>query len=104
MPGLTAAVSSAYDPAAVFEFKYEFNSWAAFLQLSADYRNPTGGAAFFSRNGSAAGFGWLAAAGAVLGFAETMRDTSVYTADVSVSLSPCRSWCDTTDERRGHAG
>ncbi|KAK0732986.1 duf1237 domain-containing protein, partial [Lasiosphaeria miniovina] len=81
--GIAAATNSAaasdvvvppYDAAAVFECKYELDSLAAFLQLSAAYLSATGDRGFFARAASQ----WAAAARAALATARAMRDAPTY--------------------------
>jgi len=76
------SVTPPYDPAAVFECKYELDSLAAFLEVSADYYEGTGDAGFFGR------FKWLSAVRAVLDVAKSMRTTPTYGADGAVLESP----------------
>lgn len=57
-----------YDPAAVFECKYELDSLAAFLQISTDYHDATHDAAFFGK------FQWAKAVRAVLATAKAMME------------------------------
>ncbi|KAF2743948.1 glycoside hydrolase family 125 protein [Sporormia fimetaria CBS 119925] len=70
-----------YSEEEVFECKYEVDSLAAFLQISADYHGATGDAAFFSR------FSWVRAVEAVLKVAEDMK-TPTFAADGRVLKSP----------------
>ncbi|GAB1319744.1 Glycoside hydrolase family 125 protein [Madurella fahalii] len=74
-------VSPPYDPAAVFECKYELDSLAAFLQISTDYYEATHDAAFFGR------FQWAAAVRAVLATARAMTEPT-YDDDGAVLASP----------------
>ncbi|KJZ73218.1 hypothetical protein HIM_07415 [Hirsutella minnesotensis 3608] len=74
-------VDPSYDPAVVFECKYELDSLAAFLQLSWDYFEATGDADFFGR------FGWAAAVGRILALATDMMQ-GTYAHDGSVNKSP----------------
>ncbi|ROV94132.1 hypothetical protein VPNG_09342 [Cytospora leucostoma] len=101
-----------YDPAVVFECKYELDSLAAFLQLSWDYYSRTGDAGFFIRTSldepTAAGLrslgdgtkrrrkgrrkaadGWLDAVVAILDTADGMRQPT-YHRDGRVLGSPYR--------------
>ncbi|KAL2017928.1 hypothetical protein VTK56DRAFT_1520 [Thermocarpiscus australiensis] len=75
------AVSPPYDPASVFECKYELDSLAAFLRLSAAYHAATHDAAFFGR------FRWLAAVQTVLSTARAMT-VPTYGPDGAVLPSP----------------
>lgn len=61
------SVSPPYDPDEVFECKYELDSLAAFLEVSADYHAGTGDADFFGR------FQWVSAVRAVLDVAKKMQ-------------------------------
>lgn len=73
-------VNPPYDPAVVHECKYELDSLSAFLQLSYDYYDATGDAAFFAK------FGWAAAVKTILQLAEDqMRGT--YAEDGTVNNS-----------------
>ncbi|KAF2466320.1 uncharacterized protein BDR25DRAFT_336504 [Lindgomyces ingoldianus] len=65
----------------VFECKYELDSLAAFLEVSANYYNATGDAAFFGK------FSWVQAVETVLKVAEDMM-TPTYGADGQVLQSP----------------
>lgn len=86
-----------YDPAVVFECKYELDSLAAFLQLSWDYYHRTKDARFFvdassspsSRRGRGRAGGWKAAVVAILDTAEAMR-AATYTPAGMVLDSPYR--------------
>lgn len=60
------AVHPAYDPTQVFECKYELDSLAAFLQLSASYYEATHDAGFFAR------FAWLRAIRTLLDTTKSM--------------------------------
>ncbi|KAK3332760.1 hypothetical protein B0T19DRAFT_416468 [Cercophora scortea] len=71
-----------YDPTAVFECKYELDSLAAFLHLSADYHTATGDDAFF------AAFQWPAAVRTVLETARAMMTPTYTPADGAVLPSP----------------
>ncbi|KAK3682951.1 hypothetical protein B0T22DRAFT_386903 [Podospora appendiculata] len=91
--GLAPAINSAaaadtvvpaYDPAVVFECKYELDSLAAFLHLSAAYYNATGDGAFF------AAFQWADAVRAVLATARAMMTSTYAPADGAVLPSPYR--------------
>lgn len=70
-----------YSNASVFECKYELDSLAAFLQVSADYYNATGDVEFFSK------FKWVQAVEAVLKVAQDMT-LPTYGADGAVLQSP----------------
>lgn len=86
-----------YDPAVVFECKYELDSLAAFLQLSWDYYSRTKDARFFvdaSKHNKKSGSnrrsaGWKAAVVAILDTAEAMR-MGTYTPVGMVHDSPYR--------------
>ncbi|EFX02846.1 duf1237 domain containing protein [Grosmannia clavigera kw1407] len=75
------SVTPSYSTDHVFECKFELDSLAAFLQLSADYFAATDDAAFFAR------FRWLDAVQAVLHTAVAMQ-TPTYAANGSVLASP----------------
>ncbi|KAF2403450.1 hypothetical protein EJ06DRAFT_278348 [Trichodelitschia bisporula] len=70
-----------YDPTVVFECKYELDSLAAFLQISAEYYSATGDAAFFGK------YGWKRAVRAVLDTAYAMTN-GTYAPDGKVLPSP----------------
>ncbi|KAF2737224.1 hypothetical protein EJ04DRAFT_510563 [Polyplosphaeria fusca] len=70
-----------YNNDSVFECKYELDSLAAFLEVSANYYNATGDAAFFGK------FQWVSAVEAVLKVAEDMM-TPTYGSDGEVLESP----------------
>jgi meiotically up-regulated gene 157 (Mug157) protein len=70
-----------YPPDFVFECKYELDSLAAFLEVSANYYSATGDASFFGR------FHWVQAIEAVLKVAEDMK-TPTYGDNGSVLQSP----------------
>lgn len=70
-----------YSNATVFECKYELDSLAAFLQISADYYKATGDIDFFGK------FQWSQAIEAILDVAEDMM-LPTYGADGSVLKSP----------------
>ncbi|KAF2194779.1 glycoside hydrolase family 125 protein [Zopfia rhizophila CBS 207.26] len=72
-----------YSNDSVFECKYELDSLAAFLQVSAEYYNATGDAAFFGK------FSWVKAIEAVLKVAEDMKRPT-YGEDGAVLDSPYR--------------
>lgn len=74
-------VFPAYDNSSVFECKYELDSLAAFLQISADYYNATGDVEFFGK------FKWIQAIEAVLDVADDMM-LPTYGADGAVLKSP----------------
>ncbi|KAJ9156677.1 hypothetical protein NKR23_g1473 [Pleurostoma richardsiae] len=78
---LSDTVTPPYSNTSVFECKYELDSLAAFLQVSAEYYAATGDAAFFGR------FQWVAAVQAVLNTARAMK-TPTYRADGQVLDSP----------------
>ncbi|CAA9960755.1 Glycoside hydrolase family 125 protein [Pyrenophora teres f. maculata] len=65
----------------VFECKYELDSLAAFLQISADYYNATGDVEFFGK------FKWAQAVEAVLNVADDMMEPT-YGPDGAVLKSP----------------
>ncbi|KAG6002601.1 hypothetical protein E4U21_002945 [Claviceps maximensis] len=75
------SVQPPYDPAAVWECKYELDSLSAFLQLSWDYYDATRDAAFFGK------FGWRAAVKAILQLAGDMMQ-GTYAPDGRVNKSP----------------
>lgn len=75
------AVTPGYAAAQVFECKYELDSLAAFLEISADYYETTGDLGFFAR------FRWLDAVQAVLDTATAMQ-TPTYGSNGSVLASP----------------
>jgi meiotically up-regulated gene 157 (Mug157) protein len=70
-----------YSPESVFECKYELDSLAAFLEVSANYHNATGDTAFFGK------FHWAQAVEAVLRVAEDMM-TPTYGPEGTVLRSP----------------
>ncbi|KAK8198678.1 hypothetical protein M8818_006545 [Zalaria obscura] len=70
-----------YNNASVFECKYELDSLAAFLEVSANYYNATSDLVFFSK------YSWVAAVDAILSVAEAMQ-TPTYAANGSVNASP----------------
>lgn len=84
-----------YDPAVVFECKYELDSLAAFLQLSWDYYSRTKDARFFvdaskhKKGSNSRHAGWKAAVVAILDTAEAMR-MGTYTPAGMVHDSPYR--------------
>ncbi|KAH8902294.1 hypothetical protein BR93DRAFT_941597 [Coniochaeta sp. PMI_546] len=75
------SVTPPYSPEQVFECKYELDSLAAFLEVSANYYNGTGDADFFGK------FQWVSAIQAVLNVAKAMQ-TPTYGADGRVLDSP----------------
>lgn len=83
------SVTPPYSPDRVFECKYELDSLAAFLEVSANYYNATGDVDFFGK------FQWVAAVRAVLDVAKAMR-TPTYGADGRVLASPYLFVRDTT--------
>ncbi|KAH8731642.1 hypothetical protein GQ44DRAFT_699030 [Phaeosphaeriaceae sp. PMI808] len=74
-------VFPAYSNNSVFECKYELDSLAAFLQISADYYNATGDFEFFRK------FKWIQAVEAVLKVAQDMA-LATYGNDGAVLQSP----------------
>jgi len=70
-----------YSNASVFECKYELDSLAAFLQISADYYNATGDVEFFGK------FKWAQAVEAILDVADDMM-LPTYGTDGAVLQSP----------------
>ncbi|KAF2642073.1 hypothetical protein P280DRAFT_489403 [Massarina eburnea CBS 473.64] len=70
-----------YDPAKVFECKYELDSLAAFLEVSTNYYEQTGDLAFFGK------FKWTQAIEAILKVANDMQ-TPTYGSDGAVLTSP----------------
>ncbi|KAK1781432.1 hypothetical protein QBC45DRAFT_370128 [Copromyces sp. CBS 386.78] len=85
-PATNSAASSdtvfpPYDPAKVFECKYELDSLASFLQISAQYHSATNDTSFFGR------FQWLDAVQIVLDTAQKMM-TPTYGPDGKVLDSP----------------
>jgi meiotically up-regulated gene 157 (Mug157) protein len=83
------SVTPPYSPEQVFECKYELDSLAAFLEVSANYYNGTGDVDFFGK------FQWVAAVQSVMGVAKAMQ-TPTYGADGSVLESPYLFTRDTT--------
>ncbi|KAJ4288409.1 hypothetical protein N0V90_011644 [Kalmusia sp. IMI 367209] len=81
-------VVPAYNNQSVFECKYELDSLAAFLEVSANYYNATGDAEFFGK------FKWVQAIEAVLKVAEDMT-TPTYGSDGAVLNSPYKFNRDT---------
>ncbi|KAL2162545.1 hypothetical protein VTH06DRAFT_7459 [Thermothelomyces fergusii] len=79
------AVTPPYDPAKVFECKYELDSLASFLQLSAAYYAATHDAAFFGNASTSPN--WLPAVRAVLDTAKAMTE-GTYADDGSVRAPP----------------
>ncbi|KAI1633727.1 hypothetical protein F4809DRAFT_666628 [Biscogniauxia mediterranea] len=80
--GRTDAVTPPYDPDFVFECKYELDSLAAFLQLSADYHERTGDAGFFGRRA------WAAAVNRTLAVAEGLLAAGTYEPSGAVAPPP----------------
>ncbi|KAM3545921.1 hypothetical protein ARSEF1564_001202 [Beauveria bassiana] len=74
-------VSPPYNPNEVWECKYELDSIAAFLQLSHDYHDATGDAAFFGR------FAWRQTVAVLLDTARALM-AGTYAADGRVQPSP----------------
>ncbi|KAF2120254.1 hypothetical protein BDV96DRAFT_642097 [Lophiotrema nucula] len=74
-------VNPPFTNSSVFECKYELDSLAAFLEVSANYYNATGDTAFFGK------FQWVSAVEAVLKVAEDMT-TPTYGSDGAVLTSP----------------
>ncbi|KAL1891403.1 hypothetical protein Sste5346_007666 [Sporothrix stenoceras] len=74
-------VTPPYDSSKVFECKYELDSLAAFLEVSADYYTATGDAAFFGK------FNWISALQNVLQTATSMM-TPTYGNNGTVLTSP----------------
>ncbi|CAK7217698.1 hypothetical protein SCUCBS95973_003233 [Sporothrix curviconia] len=74
-------VTPPYNASLVFECKYELDSLAAFLEVSADYFSATGDTAFFGK------FNWLAALQAVINTATSMM-TPTYGSNGTVLASP----------------
>ena len=74
-------VSPVYDNATVFECKYELDSLAAFLEVSADYYRATQDAQFF------ANFQWVPAVQTVLNVANAMIQPT-YADNDTVNMSP----------------
>ncbi|CAK7215679.1 hypothetical protein SBRCBS47491_002566 [Sporothrix bragantina] len=74
-------VTPPYNASQVFECKYELDSLAAFLEVSADYYSETGDASFFGK------FNWIAALQAVLDTATSMM-TPTYGNNGTVLTSP----------------
>ncbi|KAF1844133.1 glycoside hydrolase family 125 protein [Cucurbitaria berberidis CBS 394.84] len=70
-----------YSNSSVFECKYELDSLAAFLQISADYHNATGDTEFFGK------FQWAQAVEAILNVAQNMT-LPTYGPDGAVLKSP----------------
>lgn len=79
--GRRDTVTPEYDPNVVFECKYELDSIAAFLQLSWDYYEETGDAAFFKK------FGWADTIRTILDTATGLQK-GTYAEDGSVNKSP----------------
>ncbi|KAL2038939.1 hypothetical protein N7G274_008279 [Stereocaulon virgatum] len=79
--GASDTVPPHYDPAIVFECKYELDSLAAFLELSTNYYTATGDLSFF------ANFQWLDAVRAVLNTATSMA-IPTYAPNGSVNKLP----------------
>ncbi|KAL2193311.1 hypothetical protein P885DRAFT_45614 [Corynascus similis CBS 632.67] len=78
-------VTPPYDPADVFECKYELDSLASFLQLSAAYYAATHDANFFGNASTSPN--WLPAVRLVLDTAKSMTD-GTYADDGSVRVPP----------------
>jgi meiotically up-regulated gene 157 (Mug157) protein len=74
-------VTPSYTNTSVFECKYELDSLAAFLEVSANYYNATGDVDFFGK------FHWIEAVQAILKVAEDMM-TPTYGPDGAVLTSP----------------
>lgn len=87
--GASDTVFPPYDIAFVFECKYELDSLAAFLQISAQYYAATKDLAFFGK------YKWMQAVQSVLTVAEAMK-TPTYATDGSVNASPY-TWRRQTD-------
>ncbi|ORY05899.1 hypothetical protein BCR34DRAFT_490544 [Clohesyomyces aquaticus] len=83
------AVFPKYSNSSVFECKYELDSLAAFLEVSANYYNATGDAAFFGR------FSWVRAVENILKVAEDMM-TPTYGSNGMVLQSPYTFTRETT--------
>jgi len=82
-------VTPPYNNQSVFECKYELDSLAAFLQISADYYNVTEDLSFFQR------YQWTKAMTAVLDVADSMM-ISTYASNGSVNVSPYTFTRETT--------
>jgi hypothetical protein len=74
-------VTPEYDPAVVFECKYEIDSMAAFFQLSWDYYEASGDLEFFGK------FGWAEAVRVILDTAKDLM-AGTYAEDGSLNKSP----------------
>ncbi|KAK5995153.1 Meiotically up-regulated gene protein [Cladobotryum mycophilum] len=79
--GKRDVVNPPYDPGVVFECKYELDSLSAFLQLSWDYYEATGDAAFFGK------FKWADSVHTILNTARDMM-AGTYAQNGSVNTSP----------------
>lgn len=78
-----------YDPNFVFECKYELDSLAAFLQVSAEYYQKTQDIDFFGK------YKWVEAVKAIMKLANDMQ-TPTYAANGAVNASPYRFERSTT--------
>jgi len=85
----TDRVKPTYSSQSVFECKYELDSLAAFLEVSANYYNATGDIDFFGK------FKWTQAVEAILKVAEDMM-TPTYGSDGAVLDSPYTMTRETT--------
>jgi meiotically up-regulated gene 157 (Mug157) protein len=83
------SVTPSYSTDSVFECKYELDSLAAFLEVSADYYKGTGDLDFFAK------FQWLPTVRAILNVAYAMQ-TPTYGSDGRVLDSPYRFTRQTT--------
>lgn len=78
---LQDVVEPAYSNQSVFECKYELDSLAAFLQVSAEYYNATKDLAFFEK------YQWINAVESILSLAENMT-IGTYAGNGTVNISP----------------